>query len=73
MRPFGHGGLSLDSQLYAVPAIRAAFEWLVKVRYLAGNPWAAVVDPKPVKRAKRLQVEPSAAIRFVDAHTRRTG
>ncbi|MDN7893338.1 MULTISPECIES: site-specific integrase [Burkholderia] len=55
-RPFGPGGLSLDSQLYAVRAIRAAFEWLVKVRYLAGNPWAAVVDPKPVKRAKRLQV-----------------
>lgn len=55
-RPFGPGGLSLDSQLYAVRTIRAAFEWLVKVRYLAGNPWAAVVDPKPVKRAKRLQV-----------------
>ncbi|MGQ7908761.1 phage integrase family protein [Burkholderia sp. BC1] len=55
-RPFGLGGLSLDSQLYAVRAIRAAFEWLVKVRYLAGNPWAAVVDPKPVKHAKRLHV-----------------
>ncbi|HEM7843535.1 TPA: site-specific integrase [Burkholderia multivorans] len=55
-RPFGPGGLSLESQLYAVRAIRAAFEWLVKVRYLAGNPWAAVVDPKPVKHAKRMQV-----------------
>ncbi len=55
-RPFGLGGLSLDSQLCAVRAIRAAFEWLVKVRYLAGNPWAAVVDPKPVKHAKRLHM-----------------
>ena len=55
-RPFAPGGLSLDSQLYAVRTIRAAFEWLVKVRYLAGNPWAAVIDPKPIKRAKRLQV-----------------
>ncbi|KOR17661.1 phage integrase family protein, partial [Burkholderia cenocepacia] len=26
-RPFGPGGLSLDSQLYAVRTIRAAFEW----------------------------------------------
>jgi len=55
-RPFAPGGLSLDSQLYAIRAIRAAFEWLVQVRYLAGNPWMAVVDPKPIQRAKRLQV-----------------
>ncbi|KVS12760.1 site-specific integrase [Burkholderia vietnamiensis] len=55
-RPFTPAGLSLDSQRYAIRAIRAAFEWLVQVRYLAGNPWSAVVDPKPIQRAKRLQV-----------------
>ncbi|RQP98866.1 phage integrase family protein [Burkholderia stagnalis] len=56
-RPFAPGGLSLDSQRYAVRTLRAAFEWLVKVRYLAGNPWVAVTDPKPVKRARKLQIE----------------
>lgn len=38
-------------------AIRAAFTWLVAVRYLAGNPWAAVTDPNALKRVRRLQVE----------------
>ncbi|RQS03219.1 integrase [Burkholderia sp. Bp9002] len=56
-RPFAPSGLSLDSQRYAVRTLRAAFEWLVKVRYLAGNPWAAVTDPKPVKRARALRIE----------------
>ena len=56
-RPFAPRGLSLESQLYAVRTLRAAFEWLVKVRYLAGNPCAAVTDPKPVKRARKLQIE----------------
>lgn len=28
-----------------------------KVRYLASNPWAAVTAPKPVKRARKLQIE----------------
>ncbi|WP_082709796.1 site-specific integrase [Burkholderia sp. TSV86] len=56
-RPFAPGGLSADSQRYAVRAIRAAFAWLVDVRYLAGNPWRAVTDPNVVKRARKLQVE----------------
>jgi integrase/recombinase XerD len=37
-RPFAPEGLSADSQRYAVRALHAAFGWLVKVRYLAGNP-----------------------------------
>ncbi|WP_198386889.1 hypothetical protein [Burkholderia ubonensis] len=43
--------------MYAVRTVRAAFEWLTKVWYLAGNPCAAVTDPKPVKRARKLQIE----------------
>lgn len=42
-RPFADGQLSDASRRYAVRALRAAFaklmEWLVDVRYLAGNPW----------------------------------
>ncbi|WP_319002040.1 phage integrase family protein [Burkholderia contaminans] len=56
-RPFAPGGLSLDSQRYAIRAIRGAFDWLVDVRYLAGNPWRAVRDPKPVQRATRMQID----------------
>ncbi|WP_315697798.1 IS1096 element passenger TnpR family protein [Paraburkholderia fungorum] len=44
-RPFAPGGLTPGSQKYAVLVLRAAFDWLVKVRYLAGNPWVAVTDP----------------------------
>ncbi|KVX84979.1 hypothetical protein [Burkholderia ubonensis] len=51
------GGLSLESQRYAMRTLRAAFEWLVRVRDLAGNPWATVTDPKPVKRAHKRQIE----------------
>ncbi|KWC23220.1 integrase [Burkholderia ubonensis] len=56
-RPFAPGGLAPESQRYAVRAIRAAFTWWVAVRYLAGNPWAAVTDPSVVKRMRKLQVE----------------
>nr|WP_217283408.1 phage integrase family protein [Paraburkholderia sp. NMBU_R16] len=56
-RPFAPGGLAPESQHYAVRAIRAAFTWLVQVRYLAGNPWRAVTDPVTVKRVRKLQVE----------------
>ncbi|HDR9056982.1 TPA: site-specific integrase [Burkholderia vietnamiensis] len=56
-RPFSLEPLSLDSQRYAVRTLRAAFDWLVKVRYLAGNPWVGVADPKLLKRATLLQVQ----------------
>ncbi|OXJ22460.1 integrase [Burkholderia sp. HI2714] len=56
-RPFAPGGLAPESQRYAVRAIRAAFTWWVAVRYLAGNPWAAVTDPSVVRRVRKLQVE----------------
>ncbi len=43
-RPF-EGKLSPASQRYAVQALRSFFEWLVRVRYLGGNPWVTVADP----------------------------
>ncbi|WP_322074864.1 tyrosine-type recombinase/integrase [Burkholderia cepacia] len=56
-RPFATNGLSIDSQRYVLRVIRGAFDWLVDVRYLAGNPWRAVHDPKPVQRATRMQID----------------
>ncbi|WP_244818662.1 phage integrase family protein [Caballeronia sp. Lep1P3] len=55
-RPFAPEGLSADSQAYAVRVLRAAFAWLVEVRYLAGNPWSAVHEPATVTRELSVQV-----------------
>jgi len=54
--PFATATLSADSQRYAVRALRAAFSWLVDVRYLAGNPWKAVKDPSTVTREAQMQI-----------------
>lgn len=43
-RPFA-GPLAPGSQRYAVQALRSFFEWLMRVRYLGGNPWITVGDP----------------------------
>lgn len=56
-RPFVSDTLSAESQKYAVRAVRAAFTWLVDVRYLAGNPWKAVRDPVVITREAGMQVE----------------
>ncbi|WP_242681928.1 hypothetical protein [Paraburkholderia hospita] len=45
------------SQKYAVRTLRAAFEWLVHVRYLASNPWKAVKDPVVVEREHDMKIE----------------
>ena len=55
-RPFS-GSLSPASQRYAVQAIRSFFEWLVRVRYLAGNPWVAVADPRLAQQINVMQIE----------------
>ncbi|VXC81730.1 Integrase [Burkholderia sp. 8Y] len=55
-RPFAPEGLSADSQAYAVRVLRAAFAWLVEVRYLAGNPWSAVHEPATITRELSVQV-----------------
>jgi site-specific recombinase XerD len=44
-RPF-NTPLSRKSQKYSIQVIRTFFEWLVAVRYLAGNPWQAIEDPR---------------------------
>ncbi len=54
-RPFT-GSLSTASQRMAIVIIRSAFEWLVSVRYLAGNPWTAVKPPKPEKQLTTIQI-----------------
>ena len=56
-RPFASEQLSPESQRYAVRALRAAFAWLVDVRYLAGNRWKAVNDPKVVQRETAMQIQ----------------
>jgi integrase len=56
-RPFAPDGLTPDSQRYAVHVLRAAFDWLVKARYLGGNPWVAVTDPATVTREHAMRIE----------------
>lgn len=49
--------LSGASQKFAVTILRAAFEWFVKVRYLGGNPWVAVKDPKAIKPVHAMKIK----------------
>ncbi|MCP1120988.1 phage integrase family protein [Robbsia andropogonis] len=56
-RPFSSPALSPESQRYAVRVIKAAFSWLVDVRYLDGNPWKAVRDPSIVRRERQIKVD----------------
>ncbi|MGF6870676.1 integrase [Paraburkholderia sp. MM5477-R1] len=56
-KPFASAELGAESQKYAIRALRAAFGWLVAVRYLAGNPWEAVTDPVVVERIDRIRVD----------------
>ena len=55
-RPFS-GVPSLESQRYAVRVIRTFHSYLVNVRYLMGNPWKEVNDPKTVKRINKIRIE----------------
>lgn len=55
-RPFGPQ-LSAESRCYAVRIIRSFHTYLVNVRYLAGNPWMAVKDPKVTKRTNKIRIE----------------
>jgi len=54
-RPFA-AQLSRESQRYAVQTIRNCFEWLVRIRYLGGNPWIAVSDPLIEQREVPIQI-----------------
>lgn len=55
-RPFA-GPLSASSQRYAVQAIRFFFNWLVNVRYLGGNPWATISDPRVATAIHSIQID----------------
>ena len=55
-RPFA-GPLSPASQRYAVQAIRFFFSWLVHVRYLGGNPWVTVADPRVSVALHPIQID----------------
>jgi len=56
-KPFADEPMSAASQKQAMLVLRGAFDWLVKVRYLAGNPWVAVKDPKVVKQVDEMQID----------------
>jgi len=60
-RPFATKPMAASSRKYAVLVLRAAFEYLHRVRYLLGNPWAAVKDPAVVTDVDRLQVHKALA------------
>lgn len=55
-RPFA-GPPSAKTCRYAIQAIRTCFTFLVDVRYLAGNPWAKVSDPKVTRAINPLQID----------------
>jgi integrase len=55
-RPFA-GVPSPASQRYAVQAIRSFFDWLVAVRYLSGNPWVTVADPRVEQPIQAMQID----------------
>jgi len=55
-RPFA-GKLTAESQRYAVRALRTFFEWLVRVRYLDGNPWVTVPDPVVLEKEVPLAID----------------
>ena len=56
-RPFTQKSLSPQSQKAAIQTIIALFDWLVKVRYLGGNPWAAVRLPSTQTPINPIQIE----------------
>jgi site-specific recombinase XerD len=56
-RPFAEDRMSAGSQKHALLVLRAAFDWLVKVRYLAGSPWAAVKDPAVVEQLEKMDID----------------
>lgn len=60
-RPFSHTRLSPASQKQAVLVVKIVFEYLVGVRYLAGNPWSAVHLPKVPVAVNRMQIEKALA------------
>lgn len=67
-RPFAERPMSPATQKQAVQILRAAFDYLARVRYLGGNPWVAVRDPAvdievdPIRVDKALSPEAWEAV-----------
>lgn len=55
-RPF-EKALKPESQKYAVQVLRSFFEWLIRVRYLGGNPWATVADPSVDEKELEMAID----------------
>ncbi|MGE5469763.1 MAG: phage integrase family protein [Bacteroidota bacterium] len=55
-KPFA-GVPSAASQRYAIQILRAFFGWLVDVRYLAGNPWITVADPRVAQAILPIKID----------------
>lgn len=49
--------LKPESQKYAVQVLRSFFEWLIRVRYLGGNPWATVADPSVDEKELEMAID----------------
>jgi site-specific recombinase XerD len=56
-RPFDEKPMKPQSQRLAVVILRSAFDWLIKVRYLGGNPWVTVKDPAVTKRKHMMKID----------------
>lgn len=56
-RPFALTPMSAQSQKQAVLILRAAFDYLVRARYLGGNPWTVVNDPPVVTEDNPIQID----------------
>lgn len=56
-RPFAERPMSPATQRQAVQILRAAFDYLARVRYLGGNPWVAVRDPAVDTEADPIRVD----------------
>lgn len=74
-KPFSNETLQPASIKYALQLLRAAFDYLVKVRYLGGNPWVAVNDPAVAIGVNEIQIEKALSAEgwesLTDALTRR--
>lgn len=74
-RPVAEQPMGAASQRQAVQILRAAFEYFARVRYLGGNPWAAVKDPVTDIEADPMRIDkalsPEAWEALIDALERR--
>lgn len=71
-KPF-EGALSPASQQHAVTVIRGFFSWLQDVRYLAGNPWIAVANPRKERPLESMQIEKALPDELWSALSRKGG